>query len=135
MGSVVTQQDFELFKQEIKHENQLFQESINNKFELYLSEIDKKIELVINGRLEKIGKLVAWIVGIFVLAFFSYFEYMRTKVDQMNDNRLVRVEQALEDIVFASVGKSVIAGKGQTTDKQREPTIRSASGKSKKVRK
>ena len=131
--AAVTQQDFELFKQEIKHENQLFQEGINNKFELYLSELDKKIETVIDNRL---GKITKWVVGlftVFVVAFFTYFEFIRTRIDQINDDRMARVESALARMVLAPKGTSEIAWQTDTKDSKRKTAIIPTGGKSRKV--
>ena len=94
----VTQVDFMLFKQEMKHEFQLFQESMSNKFDLYLSQIESKTSDTINNRMYAIGKVVVGLFTIFVLAFFTYFEWMRTKVDQVNSDRIA----LLENFVYAS---------------------------------
>ena len=102
--------EFSLFQQEMKSEYQLFEEKINNKFELYLSNIDKRIVEVIDERFERIENKIevirsrfAWIVGVFAVAFFAYFEYMRTRVDQVNDNRLAKMEYVLETILVSKI--------------------------------
>ncbi len=94
----VTQADFMLFKQEMKHEFQLFQESMSNKFDLYLSKIDSKTADIINKRLDILGKWVLAVGTIFVVGFFTYFEIMRTKVDQVNSDRIA----LMENFVYAS---------------------------------
>ena len=90
--------DFTLFKQEMKADFNLFKDDISNKFELYLSQIDSKTEAMINKRVDKIGKWVIGLGTLFVLAFFTYFEVMRTKVDQVNSERIA----LMENIVYAS---------------------------------
>ena len=77
----VTQADFALFKQEMKHE-----------FELYLSRIDSKIAEVINKHVDKFKWWAVGLGSLFVIAFFTYFEVMRTKVDQLNSERIAKVE-------------------------------------------
>ncbi len=101
----VTQADFSLFKQEMKHEFMSFkkdmkhefmsfQDNMNGQFKLYLSQIDSKTAEVINKHVDKFKWWAVGIGSLFVIAFFTYFEVMRTKVDQLNSERIARVEEA-----------------------------------------
>ena len=119
----VTQQDFILFKQEIKSEFKLFkqeiksnfkefQSDINNKFELYLSKVDSKTDDLVNKRVDKIGKWVIALGTLFVIAFFTYFEVMRTKVEQVNSERMAR----LEDAILASMSHKITSDHNKRKD-------------------
>ena len=99
------------FQQEMKSENASFQQEIRNDFQTYLSEIDTKIVEGVNKRMDKMVKFFSWAGGIIFVAIFSYFEYMRTRVDQVNDARIAQVESA----VLISASESV--GVGQDSDK------------------
>ena len=104
--------EFTLFKQEMKSEYRSFQEEIKTKFELYLSQIDSKTETMINKRVDKIGKWVIGLGTLFVIAFFTYFEVMRTKVEQVNSDRMAR----LEDVILASMSHKMTSGQEQRKD-------------------
>ena len=114
----VTQADFILFKQEMKNDYDLFQEKVVGKFELYLSQIDSKTEAMINKRVDKIGKWVIALVSVFIISFFTYFEYMHGSIEQINSERMSRIEEA----VMASMNSRMIMGQDEIIDNKDSPT-------------
>ncbi len=114
--NAVTPQDFALFKQEMKHEFQLFQRDIK----------DSIIE-VIDNKFRERTRLEVGLITIFVIAFFTYFEYTHSAIERVNNDRMAR----LEDALLASMNQKLIGSQ----DKKDNKRVMPASVRKTKVRK
>ncbi len=104
----ITHQDFELFQQEMKSDFGSFKQEMKHEFQIFQRDVKELIVEVVNERISKIVKILGWVGAVIVIAFSSYFEYMRTKVDQINNDRMAKLEYVLEQALLVSAGRGVV---------------------------
>ena len=107
----VTQSDFMLFKQEMKHEYDLFINNVNN-----------NIKSTIREQINIIGKWVIGFVSVFILAFWTYFEFMSNSLDQLSSERIARMER-IEDAILISVNQAIRSKDKKENITNNSPTL------------
>ncbi len=113
----VKQSDLLLFKNEIKSDLSTFKQEMKHEYSLFINNVSNRID----EKLNKIARLVIGFVSVFVIAFWTYFEFSTDKVDQLSiarlssmDERLNRM-QGIETAVISSLKAS-----GLLTDKKED---------------
>ena len=102
----VTKADFQLLKQEMKHDYSLFVNNVSNR-------IDEK--------LNKMAKVVIGFVTIFIVAFWTYFEFTSDKVDQLSLARLASMDERLVRMETIEAGLlAIFQEAGIITDKKKD---------------
>ena len=115
-NSSVTKADFQLFKQEMKHEYSLFTNNVKN-----------NIRDAIKEQLFVIKTITIVVVPAFIVAFWTYFEFTSDKVDQLSlarlasmDERLVRMETIEASLLAIFKEAGIITDKKKDIKKSKQ---------------
>ena len=94
-SEAVTQQDFALFKQEMKSDFALFKQEMKSEYRSFQDNVTNKIEAVISKRINIMATLVVGLIGLFIIVYTWYFETTHNSINQINQERaLLKLEEA-----------------------------------------
>ena len=83
----ITQQDFELFRQEVKSDFALFKQEMKSEYKSFQDSIKSDITDVISRKINQMATIVVGFISLFIIAYAAYFEYTHNSINKINHER------------------------------------------------
>ena len=85
--------DLSAFKQEVKFDLSAFKQEMENGYKLFIGEVSNNVKNTIKEQLNTIRNITVTFVSVLILGFWTFFEFMDNKREQLHGERIARIEQ------------------------------------------